>query len=145
MDASTELRRRDPAAHLREQDKRPERFCGGGTWDESWTPSDPAEAAVWARLPIGTYAAVSYDQATDVPGFTALRLRKALFWLVMTRKARAWEEYPAEFDGRGQMIKPAIHLVARGPFRQCDHCGAYCAPGPCRVCAFDPTARQEAA
>lgn len=106
-----------------------ETWRSGGVLDPSWAPSDPAERAVWDRLPVGQYAAITYEQAVEVPGQTAKQSRMALLSLVMARKARAWAE------------APGIMLVARGPFRACDRCGAYCAPGPCRSCRFDPAAR----
>lgn len=122
----------DPATYMREGDRAPERL-GSGTWDPTWSPSDTAERLVWANIPADGSARL-HEVVVDVPGLTGQQARMALLALVMGRKARAWQE------------APGIHLVARGPFRQCDRCGAQCAPGPCWACGHDPaTAMRQAA
>lgn len=97
-------------------------------WWPGWMPKDPAERMVYERIPADG-CALLYDVIVDVPGLTGQRARAALFALAMGGKVRAWQE------------APGIHLVARGPFRQCDRCGAQCAPGPCWACKADPIAR----
>lgn len=99
-------------------------------------PLEWAERKVWDNIPVdapGVRGAIPYDQAVNVPGLTADQARYALFRLVGSRRARCWQEIQG------------MHLVARGPFRQCDRCGAMCAPGECRVCGFDPSAQEKAA